>query len=412
MKKITYVLCASVLFLASCSSDNNSPKPQPGPYASGIFAYGTSSDGLAFFDPNKNSGTFYEDNIYLEANPEEANIGNGGINDVYIYGGKIYLLFPGNYSGDTEGSIVVCDAETMEKTDIITADDFDRDVIGDAYNLMVVNENKFYIGTNIYDFSTDANESGIRMLTLDLEGNATLSGHIAGTAGDLGVDGPKWSRMLKHNGYVLAGCGSKIKFINTATDQVDETKTMEVDPERQILDILEGRDGNVYAVVAGKLPVFSSYPEPEDYTTTASVIKINFSDYTYSEAVLLAGGDPVVIKGALESGACASLTSDELFLMEYTSWGSTGAEIYAYNYTTGETSVFANITFDSGRRFGKYMAADKKGRLYVPAVSYSDMEPMIFNIQTGARESSVEAKFTSPVAGDGGFAPTYIFREN
>ena len=399
MKKFTYVLLAFALIFAACSKDDDTPNNPPapkGPYASGIFVYGTTYEGLAFYDPDKDGGTFYGNNIYVKANDGETSIGAGGVNDICIYNGKIYILTPS--SSDNKSQIVVCDAETLKKEKVITADGFNSTALGQIYNLMVVNENKFYIGTNngIVD-----NNGRISVLTVDGAGIASFTGPIEGTNGFIGEEGPMWSRMLRSGNYVLAGCGSRLQFINTSTDAVD--KTIELDPARQIIDILEGRDGNIYAVVGGKA---TGYPYSMVYTSTTSVIKIDMSDFSYDETELKIDGADVIVKGGLEASACASLTSDEIFMMQN---GWTIGNIYSYNYTTKKTTVFAQPSAPAGYSvYAKYMATDRNGQLYVPVTNYSNISIMVFDIATGERNSEIEAKF-SAVPGDGGLISTYIF---
>lgn len=409
MKKFTYALFAFTLLFASCNNGEETPYTPPvgGPYSRGIIFYGTTWEDLAFFDPAKS--TFHAGNLFENANGTMVSEGSasGGINDVYIYGGKAYLLTPKtSETGDKLGKarIAVTDAGSFKLEKSIYANGFDMATLGFIYNLMVVDENKFYIGYN-----PSSNNGGIRVLKVDPEdGTTTFSGDIAGTSGAIGVDGPAtFQRMLRQGDWVVAACGSKVQFINTSTDQVDATKTIQISSKRQVADVLKGRDGYIYALVAGKCAKEGYWMwSPPDYESNASIVKINPTDFSvvYQEDLVDANGEQLDIKACLEgNGAVAARTSNEILFTVGAVYGR--CQVYAFDFVEKTTRLVASPL----GMFGKYMAADPYGNVYVPQIeNYSTCNTQVYNIASGERMSDIE-NLIEPVKGDGGFVSTYIF---
>ena len=96
-----------------------------GPFKAGLWFYGTTTEGIAFFNPAQH--LFYEDHLYQELNGEA--IGAGGLNDLSICNGKIYLLTPTSESSWAQ--IVECDAQTLRKERVITAEGFNTGSLGE-----------------------------------------------------------------------------------------------------------------------------------------------------------------------------------------------------------------------------------------------------------------------------------------
>lgn len=363
-----------------------------GPYKEGLLFYGTTSEGLAFFNP-RNEGTFYADNLFKTING--TNIGSGGVNDLYVSGNKLYLLTP--TSASKRAQVVVCDAQTLVKQEIITADGFNPDQLGQIYNLVVVSKDKAYIG---YNRSNAGNVSGVRVL--DMKNKTFSATDIPGTGGKLGVEGPAWSRMLKTGKNIWVGCGSKLQVIDSTTDAV--VKTIEIDAKRQITDIVKGRDGKVYALVAGSADKSSpAWLWGPSYTTPASVVCVDPKTFAYTEDQILIDGKKTDIGGGLENAsACASLTGDEIF---FKASGFSTSKVYRYNYKTKETSLFVSVDGS----ISKYMATDKDGYLYVPLViSYAYVEVSVYRISDGTEMKETEGKMDR-INGDGGICSTYRF---
>lgn len=370
-----------------------------GPFKTGLWFYGTTMEGIAFFDPTNSQ--FYQDHLYQELNGEA--IGAGGLNDLSICDGKIYLLTPSSES--SRAQIVECDAQTLKKERIITAEGFNTSSLGEIYNLLAISADKFYVGNNN---SNANNVSGVHVLTVQPDGQNTFV-PLEGTTGSIGVDGPCWARMLKVGKNVYIGCGNKLKIFDSETDQ--EITSIMIAEDRQISDVVRGRDGNVYALVAGAMAKTGYWLwGMEPFTSPASVLTIDPQSFAYTETPILIDGKQTDVNAGLEgAGTCASLTSDEIFFKGGGGYSTT--KVYKFNYKTGVTSLFVDI--DGKGLYGmvsKYMATDPEGRLYVPTTNYSEVSVGVFNIADGAQLNDVQSGIGT-IKGDGGIYSTYSSEE-
>ena len=374
-----------------------------GPFKAGLWFYGTTTEGIAFFDPAQH--LFYQDHLYQELNGEA--IGAGGLNDLSICNGKIYLLTPTSES--SRAQIVECDAQTLKKERVITAEGFNTGSLGEIYNLLAVSSDKFYVGNNN---SGANNVSGVNVLTVQPDGQNTFV-PLAGTSGSIGVDGPCWSRMLKVGQNVYIGCGNKLKVFDSETDK--ELTSIMIAEDRQIADVVRGRDGNVYALVAGAMAKTGYWLwGMEPFTSSASVLTIDPQTFVYTdvytETPILIDGQQIDVNAGLEgAGTCASLTSDEIFFKGGGGYSTT--KVYKFNYKTGVTSLFVDIADKSlFSMVSKYMATDPEGHLYVPTTNYSEVVIGVFDIATGAQLNDVQNEIGA-IKGDGGIFSTYALAE-
>lgn len=372
-----------------------------GPYKNGMFFFGTTREDLSFYAPA--TGDFHDGNLFETVNGSAA--GAGGINDITIHDNKLYILTPGlpaGYGKDPVGaSVVICDAQTLELQSTVTADGFDMTTLnGEIYNIAVADENKLYIG---YNSSMGGNISGIGVLRID-GGTATFTRDIAQTSGPLGVDGPCWSRMMRNGDHILAGCGSKLQVIDTGSDAV--IHTIEIDPGRQVTDIVKGRDGRLYMIVAGEVDKSSlSWLWGAPYDTNSSVVAIDPADYSIISETEITGME---IKSGLSGCyATASLTSDDIFFAHNVDDWFMTTTVYRYNYTTGETSFFADVMGAPGLQvlLAGYMATDMNGLLYIPTTNWSFSTVGAFDIATGDQVGSI----TYRIEGDANVISTYQF---
>ena len=371
-----------------------------GPYKNGLWIFGSTAGGLGFFDPS-GEGTFYEDNLYTTVNGESTGSTNG-INDLSIYDNKLYILIPNNQSN--RSAVIACDAQTLKKEKIITAEGFDPATLqssSEIYNLQVIDTSKFYV---LYNSSNANNQTGIGVLKVAPDGMNTFT-TIDATYGAVGVDGPCYSHMVKNGKYIMVGNGNKIAVIDTETDQV--IQTIDVDEDRQVCDVVKGRDGKFYAVVAGKIDKTANpfWMWGTTATSSASVLTIDPQTYATTERTLAIEGLPMVSVGNGLYGcmACASATSDELFIKQE---GYSATQIYRYDCQTGKTSVFATTS----RSLAKYMTATPDGLLYVPTTDFYHVYTEVYRISDGTRMTGVESRI-GKVAGDGGIVSTYSFAE-
>ena len=142
-----------------------------GPYKNGLWIFGSTAGGLGFFDPS-GEGTFYEDNLYTTVNGESTGSTNG-INDLSIYDNKLYILIPNNQSN--RSAVIACDAQTLKKEKIITAEGFDPATLqssSEIYNLQVIDTSKFYV---LYNSSNANNQTGIGVLKVAPDGMNTFT---------------------------------------------------------------------------------------------------------------------------------------------------------------------------------------------------------------------------------------------
>lgn len=371
-----------------------------GPYKNGLWIYGSTAGGLGFFDPS-GEGTFYEDNLYETVNGEGTGTTNG-INDLSIYDNKLYILIPNNQS--ERSAVIACDAQTLKKEKVITAEGFDPATLqssSEIYNLQVIDTSKFYV---LYNSSNANNQTGIGVLKVAPDGMNTFT-TINATYGAVGVDGPCYSHMVKNGKYIMVGNGNKIAVIDTETDQV--AQTIDVDEDRQVCDVVKGRDGKFYAVVAGKMD--KSSPTwtwgMGTFTSSSSVLAIDPQTFDTTEYPLAIDGQSTVNVGNGLYGcmACASPTSDELF---FKADGYSTSKVYCFNYQTGKTRLFATTQ----RMLAKYMATDPSGLLYVPTTDYSNVYTEVYRISDGTKMTDIESKIAK-VSGDGGIISTYSFAE-
>mgnify|MGYP001534584715 FL=1 len=170
---------------------------------------------------------------------------------------------------------------------------------------------------------------------------------------------------------------------------------------------MKGRDGKFYAVVAGKIDKTANpfWMWGTTATSSASVLTIDPQTYATTERTLAIEGLPMVSVGNGLYGcmACASATSDELFIKQE---GYSATQIYRYDCQTGKTSVFATTS----RSLAKYMTATPDGLLYVPRTDFYHGYTEVYRISDGTRMTGVESRI-GKVAGDGGIVSTYSFAE-
>jgi hypothetical protein len=413
LKRFSFALLALTFVLASCSKDNNPPVPPlpplTGPYASGIAYYGTTYEDVAFYDPA--AETFYEGNLFEEANGELMSTTEsfkGGINDMWIADRKAWFLTPESSDGSGRARVSITTADTYELITDLYAVGFDRASLGDIYSLVPVGDNKIYISYN-----KPGDMSGVGVLRYDADGNATFTPDIPGTFGALGVNGPApFQKFVKHGNYVVVPCGSKLRFIDTATDMVVESRTVEIDPDRQIAAVVKGRDGYLYAIVAGECDKSPGWLWDPVYTSNSSIVKISpWSSQIVSSVDVVVDGQALDVKAAMEAnGAAASLTTDEIFFVVAGDAFFGEAFVYKYDCNSGDITLFADpLGGNDEYTFGKSLATDMQGNLYVPRIYYYAVcYPQAYNIDTGAlvRDFEEDDEYTR---GDGGFVSTWQF---
>lgn len=344
-----------------------------GPFKDGTFFFGTTEESLSFMSSDTK---FYDNNVYDLVNGKYQ--GKGGINDMQIFNNKLYILSPS--SASQKAQLAIVDAQTLKEIDVVTAEHFNARELGEIYNLLVISDEKAYIGHNK---SSSGNISGVRVL--NIKEKTFSSADLDGTSGKLGVDGPAWARMKYANGKAFIACGSKIQVLDTTTDAV--IKTIELHKDRQVVDLLSAKDKTkLYALVNGEED--KSNPMwlmgyGSGTTTPASFVEIDLSDFSISETELILDNKEIKIKGGLgASFSIGSPIANEIYFSDK----DDNTLIYKFNIDDKSISVFVNTTEDTNATgLNGYMGIDNNGVLYIPySGKYSYQNESIISFDTNS----------------------------
>ena len=371
-----------------------------GVFREGMFFYGSTNVGVSFYNPTADNFVAPSKgfkNIYTELNDDE--LGKGGVNDLTFFHNKIYFLLPSSEKGNAR--VVIADAQTLRKIDVVTALDFKTGVLGEIYNLAVVSDDKAYIGHNK---SSAGNKAGVRALDMK---SKTLSADIPELSGDLGVNGPAWQRMMVHGDDLLVICGDKLQVLDTKTDKLK--KSVSINESSLIADVLRGSDKNLYLLVSGTISNKSnpSWLFMPQFSTPAQIVKLDGKSYEVLEKKELkyekdGKSEDIQLKcGLRANGAVMSPISDVIYFIKDAGWVS--SEIYTYDCKMGKVDFFADPLKADGiyGPLSGYMGADKKGNVYVAITDYTRSKIVMFDHA---------GKFvkTLSVEGDGSVISTYM----
>lgn len=346
-----------------------------GPFKDGTFFFGTSFTSLSFLSKD---GEYKKNNVYETINGKFE--GDSGINDMQFFNNKIYILTPS--SSSKKANITVVDAQTLKKIDVITADGFNTTELGEIYNLLVVNDDKAYIGNNK---SNENNTSGVHVL--NMKDKTFERTPIKGVVGNLGVDGPAWSRMKLIDNKAYIASGNKLQIVDVESDMV--VKTISIHENRQILDIITTKNKkSVYILVNGeedKTNFGWLWGNGAGVTTPATFVEISVTDFSIiSETPLTIEDREIKVKGALSASfSVGSPVADEIF---FTSRDN-NCLIYIFNTKDKTIKLFVDTTADtSAQALNGYMGVDKNGVLYIPysgVYSYSNEDIIAYDTKTG-----------------------------
>lgn len=289
----------------------------------------TENGTIVYIDRNGNS---YE-NIYENANGGEE-IGNV-VQDIYIHGGKIYIVTQNGSRMNGAGRFVVCDLRTMKKEYALELEFYQESVNGQSVlcwpqHLVVTDENTAYI-----QYSTSDMElySGIRKM--DLAARTISDTDIEGTGGAFTTEGATKARLVYSRGKVIAARGNSVVFIDAVSGVVTKTVPMDSDctgeEQRQVKNVAKGADGNIYALVSARftgiayMPTWNGNPKVVCLDHEGNILweddldgGFQFPVATYSPAVQM----------------CASFNDPELFFI--TTDFFTADQAGSYNYETKE----------------------------------------------------------------------------
>ena len=303
----------------------------------------TENGTLVYFDRN---GNYYE-YIYENANDGEE-IGNV-VQDMYIYGDKVYLLTQNGSRMDGAGRFVVCDLNTMKKEYALELEFYQESTTGKSVlcwpqHLVVTDENTAYI-----QYSTSDMElySGIRKM--NLQAKTIEDTDVPGTGGAFTTEGAVKARLVYSRGKVIAAKGNGVMFIDAASGSVIKTVPLDSDcvgeEKRQVKNVAKGADGNIYALVSARFTGITYMPT---WNGTPKVVCLDHDGNILWEDELEGGFQFPVATYSPAVQLCASFNEPELFFI--TTDFFTADQAGSYNYETKEL----NPTVISGMNDGIY----------------------------------------------------------
>lgn len=371
-----------------------------GPYKNGTYFLmegnmGDDNGSICFID---DKGTYYP-NPYGQANLDgkgkPTSPGNV-LQDMFIYKDNVYFITQNGPQNGQGARLVIADAQTLKAKKLVTGSIDDSDVW--PQHIVVIDENKAYIR---WSQSGMEATSGIRVMNLTT--GVWNSESIEGTEGKFTVAGSTKARMLLLGDKVFAPCGQYLKVIDTKTDKV--VKSIDFGAPRQTKDIVKGHDGKLYLLVSGKWTGSTYSPT---YTTNASVICINPTDYTYTEKLLPEEYQMPVATWSPNVGMCASFTEDALFFRMGTGFSTT--VVARYDYKTGTAKQLLDTSGEADLKayvYG-YLGVDLNDVLYVGTTDYSRSVIPTYNAKTGVR---LEKTYTISSGSPAGIDFTYRFSD-
>ena len=370
-----------------------------GPYKEGTYFLleGNMSNGngrVCFIDQN---GTFYED-PYGEANQKDGKPTSPGnvLQDMFLYKDNAYFITQNGAANGQGARLVIADAQTLQAKSLVTGSIDDASVW--PQHIVVIDENKAYIRYSSSDYES---RSGIRVMNLST--GVWSAEDIEGTAGAFTVAGSTKARMLLLGDKVYAPCGQYLQVIDNRTDKV--VKTLDFGATRQTKDIARGLDGKVYLLVSGTFT--GSFYSPV-YTSSATVVCVDPSNYSYTETELPEEFQMPVASWSPNVGMCASFTEHALFFRMGTGYAST--QVARYDYKSGTATMLLDITgqSDLGMCLYGYLGVDRNNVLYVGTTDYSRSMIGTYDAKTGAR---LENTYTVPAGSPAGIDFTYRFSD-
>lgn len=371
-----------------------------GPYKEGTYFLlegnmSNDNGNICFVDAD---GTFFA-NPYGEANQKDGKPTSPGnvLQDMFIYKDNAYFITQNGAANGQGARLVVADAQTLKAKSLVTGSIDDASVW--PQHIVVIDENKAYIRYSTSDYES---RSGIRVM--DLSTGVWNEQDIEGTAGAFTVSGSTKARMLLLGDKVYAPCGQYLKVIDTKTDQV--VKTIDFGATRQTKDIVKALDGKVYLLVSG---TFTGNFYSPVYTSSATVVCIDPSDYGYTETELPNEFQMPVATWSPNVGLCASFTEHALFFRMGTGFSTT--QVARYDYKSTVATKLLDIAGESGLGmyvYG-YLGVDQNNVLYVGTTDYTRSMIATYDAKTGVR---LENTYTIPSGSPAGIDFTYRFSDS
>ena len=350
---------------------------------------------ICFVDAN---GTFYA-NPYGEANQKDGKPTSPGnvLQDMFIYKDNAYFITQNGAANGQGARLVIADAQTLKAKSLVTGSIDDASVW--PQHIVVIDENKAYIRYSTSDYES---RSGIRVMNLST--GVWNEQDIEGTAGAFTVSGSTKARMLLLGDKVYAPCGQYLQVIDTKTDKV--VKTLDFGATRQTKDIARGLDGKVYLLVSG---TFTGNFYSPVYTSSATVVCVDPSNYGYTETELPDEFQMPVATWSPNVGMCASFTEHALFFRMGSGFSTT--QVARYDYKSATATKLLDIAGESGLGmyvYG-YLGVDQNNVLYVGTTDYTRSMIATYDAKTGARR---ENTYTISSGSPAGIDFTYRFSDS
>ena len=371
-----------------------------GPYKEGTYFLlegnmSNDNGNICFVDAN---GTFYA-NPYGEANQKDGKPTSPGnvLQDMFIYKDNAYFITQNGAANGQGARLVIADAQTLKAKSLVTGSIDDASVW--PQHIVVIDENKAYIRYSTSDYES---RSGIRVMNLST--GVWNEQDIEGTAGAFTVSGSTKARMLLLGDKVYAPCGQYLQVIDTKTDKV--VKTLDFGATRQTKDIARGLDGKVYLLVSG---TFTGNFYSPVYTSSATVVCVDPSNYGYTETELPDEFQMPVATWSPNVGMCASFTEHALFFRMGSGFSTT--LVAWYDYKSATATKLLDIAGESGLGmyvYG-YLGVDQNNVLYVGTTDYTRSMIATYDAKTGARR---EKTYTISSGSPAGIDFTYRFSDS
>mgnify|MGYP001171389674 FL=1 len=299
-----------------------------GPYNEGSYIYASNKEGFSFLP---NEGDYIPDNLYKQINPQ--GLGESGVTAFYMGYNQLYLVVPTGLSGKME--VVIADAQTLKEIKRVSSSQFTPERLGEVTRISLAGKEKVLLQHS----DRRGNKGGITPFDLVKK---EIGKSIVGTTGQLGIDGPGYTPIVKLNRELAVATANKILFLSLPMLLPQEGQTLTIDKERQIVDMVKGSNNTLLVFVNGRVDKSLPNWEEAKVTSGATVLHIDRASLKLIEEVpLRLGGENLFLEGgATHASLVASPTTNEVyFRAKRSSEGKSDPAVFVYNSVVKKTSV-------------------------------------------------------------------------